>query len=86
MSSLQRFAGLELQLETLMLLTQGGQFLIHLLVLAHQSSLHTPHLLASPPRHQMVKVFVPAGGAEGIVCNGGGWGVRGGNGRGKGLA
>ena len=67
MSSLQRFADLELQLETLVLLTQGGQLLIHLLVLAHQSSLHTPHLLASPPPHQMVELGGSAGETEGVV-------------------
>lgn len=45
---------MELQLEALMLLAKGGQLLIHLLILAHQSSLHHPHLLAYPITQQVV--------------------------------
>ena len=61
MSSLQRLAVLELQLEALMLLAQGGQLLIHFLILAHQSSLHHPHLLAHPFSQQVLDL----GGSEG---------------------
>lgn len=38
--SLQGLVSLELQLEALMLLSQGAQLLLHFLILAHQGSLH----------------------------------------------
>ena len=39
---LRRLASLELQFEAVMLLAQGAQLLLHLLILAHQGSLHQP--------------------------------------------